>query len=177
VFPPRADIPGLNDSKRLSPVARARLVPAIRATALAVGVGLATPEEIDRINILQASLLSMVRAVQALPLAPDCLLVDGVHSVPLPIPQQTLIRGDALSTSVAAASVLAKQHRDALMVDYAAAYPDYGFERNKGYPTRAHREALVRLGPCPIHRASFNGVRKRRPSSLQPDLLPAWERA
>jgi ribonuclease HII len=170
------DIPGLGDSKQLTRSARARLVPVIRRVATGVGLGLATPEEIDRINILQASLLAMVRAVTALPWEPDFLLVDGVHTVPLSIPQQTLIGGDARSTAVAAASVLAKEHRDALMVDYADAYPGYGFERHKGYPTLAHRDALRRLGPSPIHRTSFKGVQEPCHAPVQPDLFPAGER-
>jgi ribonuclease HII len=175
VFPPEVEIRGLTDSKRLQPSARARLVPVIQEVALGVGVGLATPQEIDRINILQASLRAMARAVRALPFEPDFLLVDGIHRVPLATPQETLIGGDGRSLAVAAASVFAKEHRDALMDDYAGTYPGYGFERHKGYPTRAHREALALLGPCPIHRATFNGVRKHRRPPRPPDLFSARE--
>ncbi len=169
-------IPGLADSKILSPTTRARLVPVIRAVAIGVGIGIASTEEIDRLNILQASLLAMVRALKDLPVEPDFLLVDGVHPVPLPFPQETLISGDARSTAVAAASVIAKEHRDALMVELARAHPGYGFERHKGYPTRLHAEALRRLGPCPAHRASFRGVRELLSSPVQPDLFPREKR-
>lgn len=163
-----AEIPGLGDSKRLSPGVRARLVPVIRGAALGVGVGIATPDEIDRLNILQASLLAMVRAVAELtassPVRPDLLLVDGTHRVPLDTPQETLVRGDSRSSAVAAASVVAKEHRDALMREYARRFPGYGFEVHKGYPTAPHREALVRLGPCAIHRRSFRWVREHAPN-------------
>ena len=175
VFPSEVEIRGLTDSKRLPPSARAGLVPVIRELALGVGVGLATPQEIDRINILQASLRAMARAVGALPFEPDFLLVDGIHRVPLATPQETLVGGDGRSLAVAAASVLAKEHRDALMDDYAGTYPGYGFERHKGYPTRAHKDALARLGPCPIHRTSFNGVQQRCHSPRQPDLFSIRE--
>jgi ribonuclease HII len=114
----------------------------------------------------------MVRAVENLPIEPDFLLVDGVHAVPLPIPQQTLIGGDALSTAVSAASVIAKEHRDAFMVRLAGAYPGYGFEQHKGYPTPFHLEALRRLGTTPAHRTSFRGVRELLGQPVQPDLFP-----
>lgn len=175
VFAGPVAIDGLTDSKKLSPRARAALVPAIRATAVAVGVGAASPTEIDRLNILQASLLAMVRAVEALGVAPDCLLVDGLHRVSLPIPQRTLVRGDLRSTAVAAASVVAKEHRDAVMLEYARSFPGYAFETHKGYPTREHREALRRLGPSPIHRASFKGVRELSAPPRQPTLFPSRE--
>ena len=128
--------------------------------AAGIGVGLADAEEIDRVNILRASLLAMARAVQALRPPPDFLLVDGVHPVPLPFPQRTVVRGDSSSTSIAAASIVAKEHRDALMREYAVRYPGYGFEEHKGYPTAAHRAALERLGPSPLHRRSFRWVRE-----------------
>lgn len=172
VLPPDATIPGIADSKRLSPAVRARLVPVIREIATDVGLGLAEPCEIDRINILQASLLAMVRAIRTLTQAPDLLLVDGVHPVPLATPQRTLIRGDSRSLAVAAASVLAKEHRDSLMLEYAQLYPGYDFERNKGYPTKSHREALRRLGPSPIHRTTFQGVREWLHPPVQPTLFP-----
>lgn len=167
---------GLNDSKVLTATARARLEPTIRRVALGVGLGLATPEEIDRLNILRASLLAMARAVGALPFEPDFLLVDGIHPVPLPILQRTLVGGDARSAAVAAASVVAKEHRDGLMFQFAEVYPGYGFAQHKGYPTRSHREALRRLGPSPIHRASFKGVRELLVPPLQPSLFPAGRR-
>ncbi len=172
VLPPDARLPGLGDSKRLTPATRARLVPEIRAAAVAVGLGLADPAEIDRINILQASLQAMARAVAALPCVPDYLLVDGVHPVPVDLPQQTLVRGDARSRCVAAASVVAKEHRDALMRAFAREFPGYGFEDHKGYPTAAHRAALRRLGPSPLHRTTFRGVRELCGGPAQPDLFP-----
>ncbi len=160
VLPPGVRIPGLDDSKKLRPAARAELVPRIREAAVAVGVGEATPEEIDRTNILRASLRAMCRAVADLGLEPDLLLVDGVHPLPLDLPQRTLVGGDGRSLAIAAASVIAKEHRDALMAELGRRYPGYGFEDHKGYPTAAHREALARLGPSPAHRLTFRGVRE-----------------
>ena len=165
VLPRDCHIDGLGDSKKLSAAARARLVPEIRRVALAAGIGAADADEIDRINILQASLLAMARAVAALVRAPDFLLVDGVHPIPTTIPQQTLIGGDGRSRAIAAASILAKQHRDELMAELGRRYPGYGFESHKGYPTAAHRDALRRLGPSPVHRRSFKGVREFSGSS------------
>lgn len=160
VFPPDISIPGLTDSKKLGRAARARLLPIIYNLAWGVGVGAADHLEIDALNILQASLLAMARAIAALPFEPDIILVDGTHSIPqLKIPQKTLVRGDSRSLAIAAASVIAKEHRDDLMEKYAQTYPGYGFEANKGYPTELHRVSLTRMGPCPIHRNSFKGVR------------------
>ncbi len=170
VLPPGVSLPGLGDSKQLSPRRRAALVPLLREVALGVGVGVASAAEIDRWNILRASLLAMARAVEALPpsASPDLLLVDGLHPVPLALPQETLVGGDGRSTAIAAASVVAKEHRDALMREGALAYPGYGFEVHKGYPTQSHREALSRLGPCPLHRRSFRGVRDARAPGVGP---------
>jgi ribonuclease HII len=172
VLDPETTLPGLGDSKRLSAQARQRLEPAIKATARDWAVAAASTEEVDDLNVLQASLLAMVRAVAGLRMPPDYLLVDGNRPVPSPIPQQTIVGGDGLSTAVAAASVLVKEHRDALMAEYARIFPGYGFEEHKGYPTAAHREALRRLGPCPIHRCSFRGVGELLPVPTQPDLFP-----
>ncbi len=172
ILAPDASLPGLNDSKRLTPDARARLAPAIQEVSLAWGVGIATPREVDAINVLQASLLAMARAIEALSVAPDYLLVDGLHTVDLPLPQEALVGGDGRSAAIAAASVLAKEHRDTLMCEYARLYPGYGFETHKGYPTQAHQHALRRLGPCPIHRISFRGVRELVTRSPQPPLFP-----
>lgn len=160
VLPPDSEIRGVGDSKRLSPAVRARLVPEIREAAMGVGLGIVGPAEIDRINILEASLLAMVRALENMAVTPDFLLVDGVHPVRLPFPQQTLVGGDRRSVAIAAASIVAKEYRDDLMREYARAYPGYGFETHKGYPTAEHRQALLRLGPTPIHRVSFRGVRE-----------------
>jgi ribonuclease HII len=159
IFPPEvreADLAGLDDSKRLSPEAREALVPRIRALALAWAVAEVDVEEIDRLNIAQASFEAVRRAVAALRPAPEHVLVDGLPNPRLvPLPQTALVGGDGLSLSVAAASVLAKVHRDRCMVAWDAVYPGYGFAEHKGYPTPEHRRALGRLGPCPLHRRSF----------------------
>lgn len=168
VLPPHCDIPGLGDSKKLTARARARLVPEICGWALATGIGVAEADEIDRVNILQASLQAMARAVEALGLTPDFLLVDGVHPVPSPFPQRTLIGGDGRSRAIAAASILAKQHRDALMVELGGRYPGYGLESHMGYPTPSHRAAVRRLGPSEVHRRTFKGVREFAGPPLQP---------
>jgi ribonuclease HII len=163
VLPKHFELPGLTDSKKLSPAARERLFPLIRQQALAVGIGLASPAEIDQINILQATLQAMLRAVNQLPLNPDYLLIDGITPVPHPLPQQTLKKGDSRSLSIAAASVIAKVVRDRLMVHYDRRFPDYGFAGHKGYGSAAHRQAIADFGPCPIHRTSFRGVREYLP--------------
>lgn len=168
-----AFLPGLGDSKALSPKARAALVPRIHEVALGVGVGVASPGEIDLVNVLQASLLAMARAIAALPFPPDFVLVDGLYRVPLPLPQETLVRGDSRSACIAAASNVAKEHRDGLMREYGARYPGYGFEDHMGYPTEGHREALRRLGPSPLHRTTFKGVRELVAPPAQLDLFRA----
>ncbi|MDW7709600.1 MAG: ribonuclease HII [Deferrisomatales bacterium] len=172
VLSPGTEIPGLDDSKRLGPAARARLEPAIRSAAVDFALAVASPAEIDALNILQASLLAMGRAVAGLSEPPDFLLVDGNRPVPSPLPQRTVVGGDGLSTAIAAASVLAKQYRDALMEEYGRVHPGYGFEIHRGYPTPEHREALRRLGPCPLHRRSFRGVCTPSPPLSQLDLFP-----
>jgi ribonuclease HII len=151
---------GLADSKTLSPARRAALDAAVRASG-AVGVGLASVDEIDRLNILRASLLAMERAVAALPEAPAFVLVDG-NRLPaaLPCAAEAVVKGDARSLSVAAASIVAKVARDTVMVTLAQQFPGYGWERNAGYPTPDHLEALRRLGPTPHHRRSFGPVHK-----------------
>lgn len=151
-------IPGLNDSKKLTPAKRETLAPLIRGRALAWSIGEATPEEIDRINILQATFLAMRRALDALAVVPSLLLVDGNQKVPgVSFRQTTLIQGDALSASIAAASVLAKVHRDHAMTGAESVHPGYGFAGHKGYGTAEHREAIARLGMTPLHRKSFCG--------------------
>jgi ribonuclease HII len=144
----------------------------IRREAVCFAVGAASPAEIDALDVLQASLLAMSRAVAALGAPPDFLLVDGNRPLPSSIPQRTVVGGDGLSTAIAAASVLAKQHRDALMDAYAREYPGYGFESHRGYPTADHREALRRLGPCPIHRRTFRGVCLAPGVLVQTELFP-----
>ncbi len=145
----------LNDSKKLSEKKREALYDYITTHALAWAVGMASPQEIDEINILNASMLAMKRAAEALPKTPDLLLVDG--NIVRGFTQKAIpfVKGDALVASIAAASILAKVTRDRLCVEMEANYPGYGFLKHKGYPTKEHREAVLRLGPCPIHRRSF----------------------
>ncbi|GBC59458.1 ribonuclease HII [Desulfonema ishimotonii] len=161
ILPDSFSDPDIDDSKKLSPKKRERLFDTIRAHALSVGVSIVGPDEIDRINIFQASLRTMLLAVRQLTPQPDYLLVDGKFPIPaLGIPQEPIIKGDSLSLSIASASIIAKVTRDRLMADYDAAWPQYGFAQHKGYPTKAHREAIREFGPCPIHRRSFKGVRE-----------------
>lgn len=156
ILPSAAFLPGLNDSKQLSEARRAALVPLIKEQALAWSVAEVDTEVIDRLNIARAAFEAMRAAVAGLALRPDFVLVDGFPVPGLLGPQQGVVGGDGLSNSVAAASVLAKVHRDRRMAEYAERFPGYGFEVHKGYPTAEHREALRRLGPSPIHRRSFN---------------------
>jgi ribonuclease HII len=158
VLPERVELLGLDDSKRLSPGAREELALRIREQALAVAVAAVSVREIDRINIYRASLEAMRRAVARLELAPDHVLVDARTIPGLTAPQTPIVHGDALDGSIAAASVVAKVHRDALMERLHARYPGYGFARHKGYATRRHLDALRRLGPTPAHRRSFSPV-------------------
>jgi ribonuclease HII len=156
VFPPERAIPGVNDSKRLTAARREDLADTIRRDALAYAVAGVDPEEIDRVNIHRAGLLAMRRAVENLRVTPDFLLLDGRYTLhDLDLPQQARIKGDASCHVIAAASILAKTARDAIMEEYAQEYPGYGFAAHKGYATRAHRDAIERLGPTPIHRRSF----------------------
>ncbi len=155
ILPFGIGIPGLDDSKKLSEKKREELYPVIREKAIASAVAFATVEEIEEMNILHAAQLAMRRAVAALSPAADFLLVDGNVSDGFPIPARTIVKGDALSASIAAASILAKVERDRLMDRYAEEYPGYGFEKHKGYPVPAHYEAIRILGPTPIHRMSF----------------------
>jgi ribonuclease HII len=150
---------GLADSKQLSPLRREQLAEVIRRYALSWALGRAEVEEIDRLNIHHASLLAMQRAVTALAIAPDRVLVDGRHCPKLACAVQAIVRGDETIPAISAASILAKVARDQEMRWWDACYPEYGFARHKGYPTLEHREALRRLGPCPIHRRSFAPVR------------------
>ena len=151
---------GVDDSKKLDAAERARLVVEIKANAVCWGVGVVSHEEIDRINIYRAGLLAMKRAVEALGVMPEHLFIDARRLEDVPIPQKSIIRGDTLSFSIAAASIVAKTTRDAIMTDFDAEHPGYGFARHKGYPVPEHYAALDRLGACPIHRRSFGPVRK-----------------
>jgi ribonuclease HII len=159
VFPanvPFASLPqGVRDSKTLTAKARARLEQAIRQAAVGVGIGLVEVEEIDRINIYQAGLKAMQLALAQLPFEPDHVLIDGRSLVDLPYPQTTFIKGDRDIYSIAAASIVAKEYRDRLMIVLDGCYPQYGFARHMGYGTAAHREALRQFGPCSAHRRSF----------------------
>lgn len=159
VLDPRAPIDGLRDSKLLGAPERSRLATLIRERARAWSVGRAEAQDIDRINILEATLLAMRRAVEGLPTCPDHVLVDGVHCPRLACSVEAVVGGDRTHPPISAASILAKVVRDAEMVALDERYPEYGFRRHKGYPTREHREALLRHGPCPLHRRSFAPVR------------------
>ena len=156
ILPEGFSHPLLNDSKQLTERQRELLRPIIEQEALAWGVGSVSPEEIDQINILRASFLAMHRAIDDLILRPQLLLIDGNRFTPYPdIPHECIVGGDGKYMSIAAASVLAKTHRDALMLSLATEYPGYGLEGHKGYPTPAHKAAIRRLGLTPIHRKTF----------------------
>ena len=163
ILPEDFDAPELNDSKQLTAAARERLREQIEREAVAWAVVMVDAEEIDRINILNASITGMQRALDALAVRPDHILVDGNRFRPyldpvrmMDIPYHTVVKGDATYMSIAAASILAKTHRDELMKRYAAEYPGYGWESNMGYPTKAHYAALAQSGPTPLHRKTFN---------------------
>lgn len=158
ILDPLCPLPGLRDSKTLSALQRERLAGEIRAGALALSIGMAAVEEVDALNVLQATLLAMQRAVGGLVLTPELVLVDGNQVPALSCPARAVIRGDASVPSIAAASIVAKVTRDALMCELDRACPGYGFARHKGYPTAAHLEALRRLGVSAVHRRSFGPV-------------------
>ena len=155
ILPAGIEIPGLDDSKKLTDKRRRELFPVIKEKAIAYGIGLASHEEIDRINILQATFLAMQRAMDALQVKPELALIDGNREKDFGIPVKTVVKGDSRSANIAAASVLAKVTRDDLMLQMAQTYPQYGFEVHKGYGTKAHYEALRAHGPSPIHRMTF----------------------
>lgn len=160
ILPENFVLGGLTDSKKLTSAARERYFPQIVEQAVAIGIGVSRPAEIDRINILQATLRSMERAVGRLAVAPDYLLIDGINPVALPIAQKTLKKGDCRSLSISAASVVAKVIRDRIMIAYDRLFPDYGFASHKGYGSLRHREAIALFGPVGCHRRSFAGVRE-----------------
>ncbi len=155
ILPKGLEIPGLNDSKKLTDKRRRELMPIIKEQALAYGIAFASHEEIDQINILQATFLAMQRALDQLNIRPDLALIDGNRQKDFGINVETVVKGDSRSANIAAASVLAKVTRDEYMELMAREYPGYGFDIHKGYGTKAHYEALRTLGPCPIHRMSF----------------------
>ena len=155
ILPKGLVIPGLNDSKKLSDKRRRELFPIIQQEAVSYGIAFAGQVEIDELNILQATFLAMRRAIGQLEPKPQFALIDGNRESDFGVPCKTVIKGDSLSANIAAASVLAKVTRDDYMIEAAESYPGYGFEIHKGYGTKAHYEALERLGPCPIHRRTF----------------------
>lgn len=175
ILDPARPIAGLNDSKKLSERAREALAERIRADALAWAIGEATPAEIDRLNILHATMLAMQRAAANLPahIRPLEARIDGNRCPELPWPTRAIVKGDASDPAIAAASILAKTTRDAQLRALAAAHPHYGFARHKGYPTAEHLAALRRLGPLPCHRRSFRPVREACPET---DLLSAADK-
>ena len=159
ILDPARPIPGLNDSKKLTPQRRDELEVQIVDYAKAYAVAFATVAEIDRINILQASLLAMRRAIMALCVMPDEVLVDGLHCPQIDMPSRAIVQGDALEPAISAASILAKTARDRELRRLHAIYPQYGFDRHKGYPTALHLEALLQYGICPAHRLSYAPVK------------------
>jgi len=160
ILPLEFTLPGLTDSKKLSEKQRDKFYPQIRQQATAVGIGVASVAEIDKINILQATLLAMERAVYRLSHLPDHLLIDGITPLPLEISQQTLKKGDSRSLSIAAASVVAKVVRDRIMYSFSRQLPEYGFSKHKGYGTLQHRQAIAQFGPSHQHRKTFAGVKE-----------------
>ena len=163
ILPVGLHIAEVNDSKKLSPDKRERLFDVIMAQAVAVGVGMGSPELIDRINILQATRHAMLVAVSNLTPQPDYILIDGISTIASAIPQKTIKKGDSLSLSIAAASIIAKVTRDRLMRELDRIHPGYGFAGHKGYGSASHMEAIRLLGPSPVHRLSFGGVREHVP--------------
>jgi len=172
ILDPARRIRGLDDSKQLAPAVRLELAARIRSRALAWAVASASVEEIDALNILQAALLAMRRAVAALAIVPELALVDGLHCPQLPIEVRAIVDGDAKIKAISAASILAKTSRDAEMVRLAARYPQYGFERHKGYATPEHLALLQRFGPCDVYRRTFAPVRALLDGGAQGALFP-----
>lgn len=160
ILPEFYDIDGLNDSKKLSEKRREELYDQIIAQAVCFGIREASVEEIDQLNILQASMLAMKRAIESLSIQPAMALIDGNKSPSVSMPTKTIVGGDGLEPAISAASILAKVTRDRLMQEMDSKYPDYDFAKHKGYPTKAHREILLALGPCEIHRRSYQPVQQ-----------------
>lgn len=154
------EVPGVDDSKKLTPTKREHLYEELTSDPTILwGVGIGSVEEIDAINILQSTIQAMLRAIAALEKKPDYLLVDGLLLPHPTLPGQKIIKGDTLSQSIAAASIIAKETRDRLMLEHDSQYPEYGFAKHKGYGTAAHRAAIATHGPCPLHRRTFEPVR------------------
>ncbi len=162
VFEPGTTILGVDDSKRLDAPTRTAVAVTIRGRAAGIGIGMASVEEIDRLNVYHAGLLAMRRAVEALPRPPQHVLVDARTIPGVSMPQNPFTKGDGINFSIAAASIVAKTHRDALMDELDASYPEYGFRRHKGYSTPEHQAAIRRFGPCPLHRMSYPFIQELR---------------
>ena len=160
IFPPGTEFVWIDDSKRLDPEQRVKMESAIRKSAAAIGIGSVEVDEIDRLNIYHAGLLAMRRAVEALPSRPEHLLIDARIIPDLSIPQNSFYKGDGMNFSISAASIIAKTHRDRFMEELEKKYPGYGFGQHKGYSTPEHQNAIRGLGPCPIHRMSFQFIRE-----------------
>ena len=163
ILPAGLHIKGVNDSKKLSPDTREHLFDTIMSQALSVGIGMGSPELIDRINILQATRHAMLEAVMQLTPQPDYILIDGISTINSPTHQRTIKKGDSLSLSIAAASIIAKVTRDRLMRELDGIHPGYGFSGHKGYGSALHLEAIRLLGPSPVHRLTFGGVKEHLP--------------
>ena len=173
VLPPEGDHSCFKDSKKLTPAQRKKLFAILQDSRAHIGVGIVTAREIEEINILQASLLAMRRAIEdCLPQeVPDFLLVDGTFSVPISISQQPLIKGESKSASIAAASIIAKVTRDRLMAEAHEQFPEYNFIQNQGYPTKEHRKIIADVGPCILHRRTFKGVREFLPDEQKQNAV------
>ena len=165
ILPPGLEIPGLNDSKKLTDKKRRELYDIMIEQAVSYGIAFASEQEIDEINILQATFLAMERAIQKLSPQPELALIDGNRTKDFGLPVRTIVKGDSLSASIAAASILAKTHRDEFMKRIHEEFPQYGWNVNKGYPTKAHREAIARFGATPYHRHTFRLL-------AEPSLFP-----
>lgn len=158
ILPPDISIDGVDDSKKLSPEKRESLFDIIKEKALSIGIGIISSTVIDEMNILEATRKAMLNAVENLTITPDLIIIDGITPIKSSIKQLTIKKGDSLSQSIAAASIIAKVTRDRLMLDYDAKYPKYLFAKHKGYSTKEHLERIKEFGPCEIHRNSFKGV-------------------
>ncbi|MCM0084066.1 ribonuclease HII [Geomonas sp. Red32] len=164
ILPPGLIIPGVNDSKQVTEAMRTQLFDVIHREAISVGVGICDHEAVDRFNILQATLKAMRQAVESLTPKPDFILIDGISNIPMNVPQRTVKQGDSRSISIAAASIIAKVTRDRMMLEYDVQYPGYGFASHKGYAAASHLAAIAELGPSPIHRKTFRGVKEHLPA-------------
>jgi ribonuclease HII len=158
ILPPRARLSGVDDSKKLSPKQREEAFALLQEKASAIGIGIVEAGEIDQMNIHQASLRAMEKAVAELPVVPDFLFIDGLHTLNLSLPQKAIVKGDQKCLSIAAASVVAKVTRDRIMTAYHEEYPEYNFVRHKGYGTKEHFQAIEKYGCCPLHRQSFRRI-------------------